>query len=51
MPDPITTAYADCIDMRCPSCHAEPGTYCTNPITGQPRRTPCWSRIHESEAL
>lgn len=28
----------------CPECHAGPGIWCSNPITGKPRRVPCVRR-------
>jgi hypothetical protein len=49
MPSPIPEAYADCIDLKCHWCDAEPGAYCINPINGLHRGTPCWTRIHDAE--
>ncbi|MBF6515560.1 hypothetical protein IU421_14905 [Nocardia cyriacigeorgica] len=50
MPDPIPAAYADCIDIRCRRCKAEPGDYCTNKINRRHRGTPCLIRISDAES-
>lgn len=44
MADPISAAYADCIDHRCPRCHAEPGHWCINSVRKQPSAVPCVER-------
>ncbi len=42
----IWAAYADAdLSTRCPTCGAEPNTFCTNHLTGRVRRTPCLTRI------
>jgi hypothetical protein len=49
VPSPIPAAYADCIHLTCQQCGAEPSDYCTNPVNGLHRGTPCWTRIHDAE--
>jgi hypothetical protein len=44
-PGPIWQAYSDAdLEHPCPSCHADPNTWCTNTVTGRVRRTPCLAR-------
>lgn len=51
MPDPIPDAYADCVHLGCRTCTADPGEFCTNPITALLRSTPCLTRIRDADPV
>lgn len=49
LPAPIVAAYrqAGALDINCPHCGADPGSYCTRD-DGRLRRTPCVARCRSS---
>lgn len=47
----VTQAYtlSGALSNHCPRCKAEPGEYCTNPVTGDVAHAPCLARFAEQK--